>query len=203
MLILLVLGISGVFFLALVEYADKVKFLTRRCKPARGLLLPKKGDSSRPILRSVKHAYHVKSIFPDLINNDPRDGISLPAFRYGQSLENVLARAERRRSRVSIARRWPEFSQRDNSRYSADHLRPPESSERASGPALFLTDEAFHARDNRFVLRTFAAIDLAGFDLATEPMVVTRQTPDRLMHQRFAVASLPRGNAVKLSPQFW
>ena len=62
--------------------------------------------------------------------------------------KNVLARAERRRSRASIARRWLEFSQRDNSRYSADHLRPPESSERASGAALFLSDEAFHTRDN-------------------------------------------------------
>jgi hypothetical protein len=54
-----------------------------------------------------------------------------------------------------------------------------------------------------FVLQTFAAIDLAGFDLANEPFVVTRQTLDRLMHQRFAVASLPRGNAVKLGLQFW
>jgi hypothetical protein len=80
MLILLVLGISGVFFLALVECADKVKFLTRRCKPARGLLLPKKVDSSRPILRSVKHAYHVKNIFPDLINNATREGWHYPAF---------------------------------------------------------------------------------------------------------------------------
>jgi hypothetical protein len=54
----------------------------------------------------------------------------------------------------------------------------------------FLSDEAFHSRDNMFVLQTFAAI--AGFDLANELFVVTRQPLDRFMHQRFAVASAAR-----------
>src|SRR2546425_11053238 len=51
----------------------------------------------------------------------------------------------------------------------------------------------------------FATIDLsqAFFDLADEPFVVTHQTLDCFMHQRFTVASLLRGNTVKLSLQLW
>src|SRR5258707_14645882 len=51
----------------------------------------------------------------------------------------------------------------------------------------------------------FATIDLrqSFFDLADEPFVVIRQTLNCLMHQRFSVASLLRGNAVKLGLQLW
>jgi hypothetical protein len=171
-------------------------------------LLPKKVDSSRPILPSVKHAYHVKSIFPDLINNDIRQGWHYPLSRSclfsgtARVWKNVLARAERRRSRVTIARRWLEFSQRDNSRYSADHLRPPESSERVRR-CFWVMRLSMHATTCSCSRLRGDRLVPAGFTLANEPFVVTHQTLDRLMHQRFAVASLLRGNAVKLSLQFW
>ncbi len=51
----------------------------------------------------------------------------------------------------------------------------------------------------------FTTIDLreSFFDLADEPFVLTQQSLDCFMHQRFTVASLLRGNTVKLSLQFW
>src|SRR5260370_4887653 len=63
----------------------------------------------------------------------------------------------------------------------------------------------FHACGDFFMFQHFATIDLrqSFFDLADEPFVVIRQTLNCLMHQRFSVASLLRGNAVKLGLQLW
>ena len=51
----------------------------------------------------------------------------------------------------------------------------------------------------------FTTLDLhqTFFDLADKPLVVTQQTLDCFMHQRFDVASLLRRNTVKLGLQLW
>jgi len=50
------------------------------------------------------------------------------------------------------------------------------------------------------MFQNFAALNLrqAFLDLAEEPFVVINQTLDRVMYERFTLASLLRGNAIKL-----
>ncbi len=109
----------------------------------------------------------------------------------------------RREFRVSSEQRFRVFSRRDNSRCSLGHLPLPKSSELASDPTLFFGNQAFHACGNFFMLQHFTTIDLcqAFFHLADEPFVVTHQSLDGFMHERFTVASLLRSNTVKLSLQ--
>src|ERR1700740_802323 len=52
-------------------------------------------------------------------------------------------------------------------------------------------DALFHTRGNFLMFQHLATFDLrqAFFDLADKPLVVTHQTLDCFMHQRFSVAS--------------
>src|SRR6266550_4713331 len=65
---------------------------------------------------------------------------------------------------------------------------------RSDSPTLFLGNQLFHTRGNFLMFQ-----HLTTFDLADQPLVVTHQRLDCFMHQRFSVASLLRGNTVKLA----
>src|SRR6266550_5753148 len=67
-----------------------------------------------------------------------------------------------------------------------------------SDPTLFLGNHLFHTRGNFLMFQ-----HLTTFDLADQPLVVTHQRLDCFMHQRFSVASLLRGDTVKLGLQLW
>jgi len=55
------------------------------------------------------------------------------------------------------------------------------------------------------MFQDFATFDLreSFFDLADEPFIVIGQPLNGLVHERLGIASLLRGNAVKLGLQLW
>ena len=120
-------------------------------------------------------------------------------------LGNASGRMARRRFRVLSERHFQVFSRRDNSRCFLSHPLLPRSSEVASDPALFLGNQLFQTRGNFLMFQHLTTFNLrqAFFDLADKPLVVTHQTLDCFMHQRFSVASLLQGNTVKFGLQFW
>ena len=84
-------------------------------------------------------------------------------------------------------------------RFLPGHPPPPWSSGSPSGSTLFIANQILHFGDDFFMFEHFSTFDLgqAFFDLSNKPLVVTHQTLDSLVHQRFGVATLLFRHAVE------